>query len=360
MISRRQFTLGATAGAVSLGSTSFSLDALAAGTPTQDALVIDAMGEVREVYTDSLCREMIDSGINSITVTLCDPKSYEAEAYDWAIDGVLEYDRLIARESEFWLKATSVDDIQVARDQGKIALFYLFQNSTQFGKDIDNVDVFYGLGVRSSQITYNYQNWAGAGCNELNGSGLTVFGHELVEKMNDIGMLIDLSHASMKTMADTIAASKAPVITSHSCCKALYEHNRNTTDENIRAIADKGGVFGVTQMRPFMTREIDNAVHFYYQHIEHAIDVAGIDHVCIGSDRDHRRLVLTEEYLAELKREEGENFDRSQWPLYFEELNGPRRMETIWDGLAKRGMHEDDLEKLFGLNLQRLYREVIG
>lgn len=239
-------------------------------------------------------------------------------------------------------------------------LFYLFQNSTQFGKDLDNVDVFYGLGVRSSQITYNYQNWAGAGCNELNGSGLTVFGHELVEKMNDAGMLIDLSHANMKTMADTIAASRDPVITSHSCCKALFEHNRNTTDENIRAIADKGGLFGVTQMRPFMTRQIDDAVHFYYQHIEHAINVAGIDHVCIGSDRDHRRLVLTQEYLDELKREEGENFDRSQWPLYFEELNGPRRMETIWDGLAKRGMRQGDLEKLFGQNVRRLYSEVIG
>lgn len=357
MINRRQFTLGATAGAVSLGT---GLDALSAGTPTQDALVIDAMGEVREIYTDELCREMIDSGLNSITVTLCDPKSYEAEAYDWAMAGVLEYDRLIREESRFWLKATSIDDVQVARDQGKIALFYLFQNSTQFGKRLDNVDVFYGLGVRSSQITYNYQNWAGAGCNETNGSGLTVFGHELVEKMNDVGMLIDLSHANMKTMADTVAASKDPVITSHSCCKALFEHNRNTTDENIRAIADKGGIFGVTQMRPFMTRQIDDAVHFYYQHIEHAIDVGGIDHVCIGSDRDHRRLVLTQEYLDELKREEGENFDRSQWPLYFEELNGPRRMETIWDGLAKRGMSEGNLEKLFGLNLQRLYKEVIG
>lgn len=360
MINRRQFTLGATAGAAGLTATGLSLNALGAGTPTQDALIIDAMGEVREVYTDELCREMIESGINSITVTLCDPKSYEAEAYAWAIDGVLQYDSLINRESQFWMKATSVDDIQTARDQGKIALFYLFQNSTQFGKDLDNVDVFYGLGVRSSQITYNYQNWAGAGCNERNGSGLTAFGHELVEKMNNIGMLIDLSHANMRTMADTIAASSAPVITSHSCCKALFDHNRNTTDENIRAIADKGGLFGVTQMRPFMTRQIDNAVHFYYQHIEHAINVAGIDHVCIGSDRDHRRLVLTEEYLDELKREEGENFDRSQWPLYFEELNGPRRMETIWDGLTKRGMSEGNLEKLFGLNLQRLYTEVIG
>ena len=360
MINRRQFTLGATAGAVSLTASCFKPSAFAAGTPTGDALIIDAMGEIREVYTDELCLEMIDSGLNAVTVTLCDPKSFEAEAYEWAIDGVLEYDRLIAKESTFWMKATAVDDIQKAREQGKIALFYLFHNSTQFGKDVDNVDVFYGLGVRSSQITYNYQNWAGAGCNELNGSGLTIFGHELVEKMNDVGMLIDLSHASMGTMADTIAASRTPVITSHSCCKALFQHNRNTTDENIRAIADKGGLFGVTQMRPFMTRQIDDAVHFYYQHIEHAINVGGIDHVCIGSDRDHRRLVLSEEYLEELQREEGENFDRSQWPLYFEELNGPRRMETIWDGLAGRGMNARDLEKLFGLNLQRLYQEVIG
>jgi len=359
MLNRREFTLGA-AGAVSLGSTGMSLNAFAADSPTQDALIIDAMGEIREVYTDSLCREMIDSGLNSVTVTLCDPKSYEAEAYQWGIDGILEYDRLIDKESEFWMKATSVDDIQTARDQGKIALFYLFQNSTQFGKDVDNVDVFYGLGVRSSQITYNFQNWAGSGCNEPNGSGLTVFGHELVEKMNDIRMLIDLSHANMKTMADTVAASSAPVITSHSCCKALYEHNRNTTDENIRAIADKGGLFGVTQMRPFMTLQVDDAVHFYYQHIEHAINVGGIDHVCIGSDRDHRRLTLTEEYIAELKAEEGPNFVREEWPLYFEELNGPRRMETIWDGLAKRGMSQGNLEKLFGLNLQRLYSEVIG
>ena len=360
MMNRRQFTLGATAGAVSVAATGFKLSAFAAGTPTQDALIIDAMGEIREVYTDELCLEMIDSGLNAVTVTLCDPKSFEAEAYEWAIDGVLEYDRLIAKESAFWMKATAVDDIHKAREQGKIALFYLFQNSTQFGKDVDNVDVFYGLGVRSSQITYNYQNWAGAGCNELNGSGLTVYGHELVEKMNNVGMLIDLSHASMGTMADTIAASRTPVITSHSCCKALFQHNRNTTDENIRAIADKGGLFGVTQMRPFMTQQIDDAVHFYYQHIEHAINVGGIDHVCIGSDRDHRRLVLSEEYLEELQREEGENFDRSQWPLYFEELNGPRRMETIWDGLSGRGMNARDLEKLFGLNLQRLYREVIG
>lgn len=360
MLTRRQFTLSAATSAVTIGTGGLGLSALAAGTPTQDALVIDAMGEIRAVYTDSLVREMIDSGINSVTVTLCDPKSFEAEAYEWGISGVLEYDRLIQSKPEFYRKATTIADIDTAREEGKIALFYLFQNSTQFGKNVDNVDVFYGLGVRSSQITYNFQNWAGAGCNELNGSGLTVFGRELVEKMNSVGMLIDLSHANMKTMADTIAASSQPVIVSHSCCKALREHNRNTTDKNIRALADKGGLFGVTQMRPFMTHQVDNAVHVYYEHIEHAINVAGVDHVCIGSDRDHRRLTMTQEYLDELAAEEGANFVREEWPLYFEELNGPRRMETIWDGLAARGLSEGHLEKVFGLNVERLYKEVIG
>lgn len=356
MITRREFALGAAAAAATSGAAGRAL----AATPTQNALVMDAMGEVREVYTDELCREMIDAGMNSITVTLCDPKSYEEQAYDWGINGVLEYDRLIEKEDEFWTKATRIADVDRARDEGRIAIFYLFQNSTQFGRELDNVDVFYGLGVRSSQITYNWQNWAGAGCDEESGSGLTRFGHELVEKMNDVGMLIDLSHAGMRTMADTIQASRQPVIISHTCCKALYDHNRNTTDENMRAAADKGGLVGITQMRPFMTRQIDDAVHFYYEHIEHAIDVAGSDHVCIGSDRDHRRLQLTEEYLDELRREEGENFDRAMWPLYFEELNGPRRMETIWDGLASRGMSDDQLEKLFGTNLYRLYADVIG
>ena len=141
---------------------------------------------------------------------------------------------------------------------------------------------------------------------------------------------------------------------------ALHDHERNTTDENIRAIADKGGLFGVTQMRPFMTTQVENAVHIYYEHIEHAINVAGIEGVCIGSDRDHRRLTLTQEYLDELAAEEGANFKRENWPLYFEELNSPRRMETIWDALAKRGMSEGDLEKLFGQNLYRLYAEVVG
>ena len=92
----------------------------------------------------------------------------------------------------------------------------------------------------------------------------------------------------------------------------------------------------------------------------HAINVAGEDHVCIGSDRDHRVVEMTDKYIAELKAEEGPNFHEEDWPLYMEELNGPRRMETIWDSLKKRQLSESVIEKVMGLNVYRIYKEVIG
>lgn len=361
MMDRRHFMAGLTAGTAIAASAGFAgAIARTAQTPTQEAFVFDAMGEIRHVYTDELIEEMIASGLNAIGVTLCDPKTYETEAVDVTIEGLHYYDRLIKAKSQYYLKATSVADIETARRQGKIALFYLTQNTTHIGRDLDRVDMFYTLGQRICQLTYNYQNWVGSGCKETKGSGLTAFGHELVEKLNDTRMLIDLSHASMQTMADAIKASKAPTHISHTCCAALNANVRNTTDENMKAIADKGGLVGICQIRPFMTLKKTNALPVYFEHIEHAIKVAGVDHVCIGSDRDHRRLSMTAEYLAELKSEEGANFNEAEWPLYFEELNGPRRMETIWDGLKKRGHSEATLEKIMGQNLLRLYSDVVG
>ena len=127
-------------------------------------LTFDAMGEVRFEYDAALVGQMHASGLDAITVTLCDPKAYEGQAYEEAVQAVLDHDAHIAAHPALFLKATRTSDIDVARANGQIAIFYLFQNSTQFGRDLDNVDLFHKLGVRSAQITYNDQNWAGAGC----------------------------------------------------------------------------------------------------------------------------------------------------------------------------------------------------
>ncbi len=325
------------------------------------ALIMDAMGELRPIYKPPLVREMLASGTDAITVTLCDPKAEGAEALELAIDGLMEYDRYLSQYPGLFVKATSVAQVTEARRAGKMAVFYLYQNATQFGDDLDRVDMMRRLGLTSCQVTYNERNLAGVGCRaEGDMGGLTEFGRSLVDRMNSVGMLIDLSHANIPTMADTIRHSRLPVIISHTGCNAVHEHVRNTTDDNLRLLADHGGVVGVCQLRPFLTFKKRDNLHAYFDHIDHAVQVCGIDHVCIGSDRDHRVIEMTPEYEAELRAEEGSQVTSSELPYFIDELNGPRRMEVVWDGLVGRGYSEDDVEKIMGKNQFRLYQEVIG
>lgn len=325
------------------------------------ALIIDAMGELRTLYEPDLVREMLASGLDAITVTLCDPKPLGAEALELALDGLLDYDRYLASHPDLFVKATRVADVDEARRSGRLAVFYLYQNSEQFGDDLDRVGAFYRLGLRSCQLTYNERNRAGVGCRATDDpGGLTDFGRALIETMNSTGMLIDLSHANMRTMADAIAHSRVPVHVSHTGCDAVYPHERNTTDANLRALAERGGVVGICQLRPFLTSKKRDNLHAFFDHLDHAVDVAGLEHVCIGSDRDHRVIVMTPEYEAELRAEEGSQVQTSELPYFIDELNGPRRMEVVWDGLVDRGYSEDQVEGIMGGNVYRLYRDVIG
>lgn len=357
--SRRGFMASAApAGLVALGAGS-AWGSRQAGIP--DArFAFDAMGEMRLEYGDDLLTAIRASGLSACTVTLGDPRKYEAEAYQDALDALEAYDAHIDENPHWFIRATRADDALLAHQDGRIAIFYLFQNTTQFGRDLDRINAFYDRGVRSAQITYNDQNWAGSGCWEPNDGGLSLFGEAMVERMNDVGMLIDVSHAGMRTMADTVAASRVPIINSHASCRAVYPHIRSTTDENLRAVAETGGVTGMCQIRPFLTDRREGAIDAYFAHIDHAVNVCGIEHVAIGSDRDHRVIEMSEEYLESLRREMGAAFNEADWPLFIDQLNGPGRMAVIRDGLLARDYSQADTDKIMGGNLLRLYRDVIG
>ena len=358
-MNRRTFIqqLAITAGAIQAGARQ-ALAMAGPATQQRNDLVWDAMGELREEYDTALVRDMLASGMDAITITLCDPKPEGAEALELAIDSLLQHDRFLARNPALFIRATAVADVDRARREGKLAVFYLFQNTVQFGRDLDRVDLFYRMGLRSCQLTYNSKNLAGVGCWEE--GGLTPFGRDLIARMNERRVLVDLSHANMQTMAETVAASTAPVIVSHTACMAVHQNRRNTTDENLRAVANRGGVIGICQMRPFLTTKKRDNLHAYFDHLMHAVRVAGTEHVAIGSDRDHRVITLTPEYLAELRREEGSQVVDSDLPYFIDELNGPRRMDVVRDGLARRGLAADDVDRVMGQNVQRLYREVVG
>jgi membrane dipeptidase len=262
------------------------------------------MGELRTIYEPCLIREMLAARMDSITVTLGDLRPTGCEALEIAVDSLHEHRRYLHAHPELFVPATSVADMDEARRSGRLAVFYLYQNTVQFGDDLDRVDMFYRLGVRSAQLTYNSRNLSGYGVEAEGGDrGITDFGRRLVHRMNSVGMLLDLSHADMRTMAEAIEHSRVPVVVSHTGCAAVHDHIRNTTDENLRLLADHGGVVGICQIRPFITDLKEDNLSAYFDHIEHAVAVAGIEHVAIGSDRDHRYIEMTPEYVAELRAE---------------------------------------------------------
>ena len=250
------------------------------------------------------------------------------------------------------------------RKQNRIALFYLFQNSTPISDDLTKLEFFYNLGVRSLQLTYNTRNLVGDGCMERTNAGLSEFGLKLIDRMNALGLLIDLSHGGEQTIADAAHFSQKPIVISHSGCKAVYNHPRNVSDENLKRLANAGGVIGIYQINPYLGAKERNNLDDYLRHIDHAVNVAGVEHVGIGSDREHQIIPDTEEEKRKLEEELARLRPKANtkvhWPFFLSELNHPRRMETIWDGLKKRGHAASKIEKILGGNFYRVYKEVIG
>lgn len=326
----------------------------------EPAVVFDALGEMRTIYTPELVEQILASGTRAIAVTVTDPKVEAGKSLAQTNADLDAYDRYYDANAGQFIRASKATDVDRAAAERKIAVFYNLQNSTPVEADFSQIAKLRARGVTSIQLTYNDLNKSGAGCFVDEDPGLTAFGAEMIAALEAHRVLVDLSHGGMKTMAGAIAAAKRPLIVSHTACKALWDHRRNTTDENIRAVARNGGLVGITQIRTFLTAAKTDNQHFYFDHIDHAVKVAGVEHVCIGSDRDHRVIPDTEEELKILLHEEGSQIKPDDWPLYLQGMNGPHRMEVVRDQLRKRRYSQAQIDQLMGNNVRRLYHDVIG
>jgi membrane dipeptidase len=182
--------------------------------------------------------------------------------------------------------------------------------------------------------------------------------------MNGLGILIDLSHCGRRTAADAISASHGPVAFTHTGAYALAEHPRHRTDEEMKAVADTGGVSGIFVM-PYLARGDQPTAEDVIMHLEHAINVAGEDHVSLGTDGSISPTTLTPEYIEnfrEMTRKRAEMgiaapFETETGYLFANDLNTPRRFETLTGLLLARGHSDERVEKILGANLVRLYGE---
>jgi len=262
------------------------------------------------------------------------------------------------------MKFNDARDFAVAKKSGKLAIIYGFQDATPLAEDLDRLETFRGLGVRIIQLTYNRRNLVGDGCLEPGNAGLSQFGRELVERMNATNMLVDLSHCGQRTTDETIAASKKPVAITHTGCAALANLPRNKNDATLRALAERGGVAGIYFM-PYLRTSGQPMAADVVAHIEHALDVAGEDHVGLGTDGTISAVELTDDYKKAFAEEIAQRQkngisapgETTAVYTFVPDLNTPRRFETLATLLAKRGKSERVIDKVLGGNFLRLFNE---
>lgn len=322
------------------------------------SIVIDALSFAHE-WDDVEYEAVKQSGYTGI-VTSLDRRDLQT-----AIDELLTWKKRVEEFPDRYMIALEAKDFERAKRQGKFAVMMNFQNATMLEGDADNVDALHALGMRAFQLTYNSRNLLGDGCTERTNAGLSDFGVEVVERMNKAGVLIDLSHCGRQTTFDGIALSQKPVAVTHSMVEKFRPgHPRAKTDDQLRALVDKGGVFGVAALGYFLGSDPggETTIETYADHIEHAIDVAGIEHVALSTDFPVRGIAswATKDEWYEPRLESFKPSYDVKWPPYIPALDTPDRFRNLIAVLDRRGWKSRDLERLLGKNWLRLFKDVFG
>ena len=278
----------------------------------------------------------------------------------------------------------TADDLeQVYKDRVR-GIIFDFQDTTAIGGDLDRLDLFHDMGLRIVQLTYNLRNLVGDGCTERYKTGLTYFGIEVVERLNELKMMVDVSHCSQQVGWDAIKFSRSPVIVTHSTSNAVCYHDRGKDDDLAKAVADNGGFFGVAAIAGFIRDDTNATLDDFADHVEHLVDVMGIDHVGVGSDKcgpgpgtetmfefPPELGPFSTSFLFDADADARARPNGFYWLGFRPEhrLSDQHRMPdfdqpTDWPNitakLAERGFNEDELRKLLGLNFLRVFRDVVG
>jgi len=241
------------------------------------------------------------------------------------------------QSSRWFVRVDCAADLAGAKASGKIGIILGMQDANHL-RNLDDLDAFYKMGQRLTQLTYNSGNRLGAGCKATD-HGLTEFGHAVVTRMNTLGMAIDVSHCGEKTTLEAIEASKKPVLITHSNCKALAPGvARCKTDAAIVAAAKKGGVIGLTGVRRFVRATDPVTMDDLLDHFDHVVKIAGVEHVGLGSDTDL----------------DGRDKHGAAPMLYdIAGLQGVERVHQLADGLIMRGYTDEQIGLVLGGNFER-------
>jgi membrane dipeptidase len=367
---RREFALGAAALAAAGVAPAFATDAttaISAGARTlwRRSIVLDC-NIAPQFSSDSLPLPQGDLDIaraSGLTALKTSIGGFNAP-FEATVAELAGYQRIIEAYPAVFMQIRNVADFAAAKRTTKLGIIFGFESASCLEDKLDRIELFRDLGVRVMQLSYNLTSPFGAGVMAPADATLTDLGRQAVAKMNEAGVALDLSHANPATTATAMAASTKPVIMTHGGCVAVHPHPRNKTDEQLRALTQKGGVFGIYDL-PYLAASPHPAnLDDYMAHMTHALDVMGEDHVGIGSDTSFGPMDHSPQSVAAFEEDERQRHaagvaapEEDRMP-YVEGLNRPDRSLVIADALLKRGYPARVAEKVLGANFVRVFGEI--
>jgi membrane dipeptidase len=280
------------------------------------------------------------------------------------VKAIGQVERLIEAHPAYFMAVRVPGDMARAKKEGKLGIILSFESVEMLGGQLSSLEVFRDLGVRVMQLSYNRKSPFAAGVMEPTAGGLTPLGRDAVREMNRLGIAVDLSHANAATTADALSLSGKPPVMTHAGCAAVHAHPRCKSDEQLRALAAKGGVVGIFDL-PYLTASPRQpTVDDYMAHLEHALQIAGEDHVGVGSDVGITPFDTSAAGMAEFakdveeRRRAGLSAPEEDRPTYVVGMNVPNRIEIIADRLLKSGHSAAVTEKVVGANFARVFTEI--
>ncbi len=306
----------------------------------------------REVFED-----MRKGGLTAVNCTVAAWEGFRA-----TMDNVARFKRWFREYDDIILQVYTTEDIVRAKRENKTGLYLGWQNTYPIEDRLEYLDIFHGLGVRVMQLTYNTQNLVGSGCWETRDSGLSDFGRDVVDRMNELGILVDLSHVGSRTSSDAIAHSKQPVAYTHCAPSHFLDHPRNKTDAQLKEIADSGGFVGYATYPPFMPQGPDSSVEHCVEALEYLINLVGEDTVGIGTDFTQGQDAAFFDWLSH---------DKGTGRQLIPPRPGgvtimPKGLRTIGEfsglthAMVAAGWPESRIEKVMGANWMRVLKDVWG
>jgi len=323
------------------------------------SLVIDMLGVLKIDFTpeayagpmsDEAAAQFLTSGINVFHNTI---GTGGPTAVEDSLEFLAAWQGYAGRNSHVFTLVGRASDFERAKADKRIAVIMGLQNSEHFRTTAD-VKRFYQLGQRCSQLTYNAQNLLGSGSTERVDGGVSDFGASIIKAMNEVGMLVDVSHCGDRTTLDAIEISPKPIAITHSNCRALNNHPRLKTDEAIRQLAAKGGVMGITGVRNFVRDHEPTTVENIVDHIDHVVKLVGIEHVGIGTDSDlngyddmppDQRKKLLDSYKSSYAFRDKLDTDG---------FDHPQKIFDLTEALIRRGYSDENITAVLGGNFKRL------